>query len=495
MNTRVAVVALAVVLLAVGCNDSAPTAAPGPGGTVGSVAPGSTAAPAAHVDLPPCPVSALASASSPVTIDIWYELSGKVDDTFKKLVAQYNASQSKVVVKIDKQGASYPELRSAYEQAIPAKALPDMAAMEDTTMRFMVDSNTVLPAQSCFDADHLSTDGFVKAAVNHYSVGGVLYPATASLSDLVTYYNKGHFLRAGIDPEAPPKTLAQVRDYAEKIKQAGIADTPVVLKMSSSMIENLLTGERQPVVNNDNGSGPDKTDHGTFDTDQSRSVFAWMHDMVKDGLLLAVPDTDGQVDDYLAVGTQKSSMTLEGSSSATSIKAFLKEDERVPGINPDRIDKKDLDIGVGPLFGVTTPGRGQIGGNAFYIMKNDAHPEKAAAAWDFMKWFNQIDQQVTWFLEGSYLPFLTAATSDPRVQAYYKDDVAGAWLQTADNELTTGVDPEFTGPLIGPYNRFRDAVRRALDSVTTGDADPAAAVTKANAETDAALKEYNDGNF
>jgi sn-glycerol 3-phosphate transport system substrate-binding protein len=492
---RVGCAVLAAGLLLAGCSSGSSSddgAKAGPGGTDGS---------GAIADLPACPTDAFKNASGPVDIVIWYALSAKVEETLKAQVEKFNGSQTKVKVRAEKQGEAYEELLRKYEAGIKTKALPDIVMMEDTATRFMIDSDTVLPAESCLRADGISKDQFVKTAVDHYSVNNVLYPASASLSDILTYYNKNHFRKAGLDPEKPPTTLAEVRQYAEKIKASGLLDKdgasvkPVVLKLDSWFIETQLTGAKQPVVNNDNGRGTGDTTEATFDTPKTVEIFKWVKDMYKDGLLEPIPATEGQVQHYLALAAQKSSIGMETSTAATSIKAFLGGDTSVVagGANAG-VDTSVLDIGAGPAFGVDGAGKAQIGGNAFWLTKTGPG-EKQGASWEFMKWWNQSDQQVAWHMAGSYLPFLLKAVDDPNLKTFWTTDIAGKWLAIAYKELREGVNPDFTGPLIGPYNKFRPAIRSGLDSLVFKDEDPQKAVTKAASDTTAALKEYNDANF
>ena len=140
------------------------------------------------------------------------------------------------------------------------------------------------------------------------------------------------------------------------------------------------------------------------------------------------------------------------------------------------------------------PGKAQIGGGVWFMTKTNPEVNQSAA-WSFMKWWNEVDQQVTWNIDGSYLPFVTATVDDPRVQAYWQDDLAGRWLAIAYDQMVTGVNPDFTGPRIGPYDKFREAMRQGMDSLMFEGADPAAAVKTANDKTTAAITEYNDANF
>jgi sn-glycerol 3-phosphate transport system substrate-binding protein len=476
-----AVPTLAVALLAAACG----------GGSSGTSGGGDDGG-----ELPPCPVGALDDATGTTNITIWYQISGKADQTLQKMVQQYNASQSKVKVSAELQGASYDELLRKYEQAIPSGSLPNILIAEDTATQFLVDSGTVLPAQSCFDADGMSTDGFVPAAVNHYTVDGALWPGSVSLSDILTYYNKNHLRRAGLDPDTAPATLDDVRRMAEQIKAAGVTETPVVMKMDSWFVETQLTGSGQTVVNNDNGYGGGETTEATFDTPETQAVFDWISKMQADGLLTAVPATDGNFDHYLAMAAQKASITIETSTAATSVEGFLGGDTSVAqGLGSGaNVDTSGLDIGAAPVFGVDEAGKAQIGGNGFYITSTSSDAQKAAA-WDFLTWWNQPEQQATWHMEGSYLPFVTSVADQPQVQEFWDTSLAGGWLKIAWQELTQGVDPNFTGPLIGPYDKFRLAMRNAMASVAFQGADPAAAISQATDETNKAITEYNDSNF
>ena len=448
------------------------------------------------VDLPSCPVSALDSATGTTDIVLWYQISGKAAQTLEKMVDQYNASQTKVKVRAELQGASYEELLRKYEQAIPTNALPDIIVAEDTATQFLVDSGTVIPAQSCFDADGISTSVFDQAAVNHFTTKGALWPGTASISDLLTYYNKNHFRRAGLDPEVAPATLADVRSMAEKIKAAGVTDTPVVLRMDSWLVETQLTGSKQEMVNNSNGYGDGQTTEATFDTDQTTQIFDWIAGMEKDGLLIPTQATDGNFDHYLAMANQKASITMETSTAATTIEGFLGGDKSVAtgiGSGAD-VDTSGLDVGAAPVFGVDAAGKAQIGGNGFFLTAPGTDVEKAAA-WDFIKWWNQEPQQEEWHIDGSYLPFLTATADSPAVQTFWNTTLSGSFLKIAYDELTENMDPDFTGALIGPYDKFRVAMRNALASVAFQNGDPATAIARATEETNAALTQYNDTNF
>ncbi|HEY5154402.1 MAG TPA: extracellular solute-binding protein [Acidimicrobiales bacterium] len=447
--------------------------------------------------LAPCPVDALASAAGPVEVVLWHPFVAKTKDTLEAMVAQYNASQTKVKVRVEAQG-SYDELAAKYRAAVPSKDLPGIAIFEDVNTKSVADSGTVLPAQSCIDADHYDTSDLLASVKAFYSVGGALFPASANLSTPLVYVNRNHFRRAGLDPDKAPTTLAEIRADAQKIKDAGIVDRPLALSLQPWFIESWLTGEGEPIVDNDNGRGPGQTTTAVFDNDKTREIYTWIRDMNRDGLLTPVPNTAGNIDDYLSLAQQKSSMIIESSVAATSIKAFLKgnldPNTLQGGSGAGNVDLTALDIGAGRFPGVSQPGQVRLGGSGWYIT-DTTKPEVQAAAWDFMKWWNALDQQVRWNLEGSYLPFRTSAAKDPRVTSAWNDDLSGRWLAISYDQLSNGINPDFPGAQFGPFDKYDDATTASVESMVFGTTEPAAAVTAAATKTTDAITQYNKDNF
>jgi sn-glycerol 3-phosphate transport system substrate-binding protein len=97
---------------------------------------------------------------------------------------------------------------------------------------------------------------------------------------------------------------------------------------------------------------------------------------------------------------------------------------------------------------------------------------------------------------GSYLPYLTAAADEPEAVAYLAGESgrAGRWLAIA-NEQVRAIDPDFPGPLIGPYDEFREHLVKAQDDLVFGGASPQDALARAQAAIDAALPRYSDEGF
>ncbi|MEZ5144654.1 MAG: extracellular solute-binding protein [Acidimicrobiales bacterium] len=194
------------------------------------------------------------------------------------------------------------------------------------------------------------------------------------------------------------------------------------------------------------------------------------------------------------MATQKASMIVESSSGATSVEAFLSGNLSGAAVGADGVgDVSGLDIGAGALPGLQAPGRTQMGGPAWFIMSTQP-PEVQAAAWDFMTFMNGAEAQTKLLTGASYLPYRTAVADSPEAQAFFDGSLAGGWLRIA-NQQVSEIDPAFPGPLIGPYDQVRLALRDGLAAVLFDDRPPADAVRDTDTAIDDALRQYGKGGF
>jgi sn-glycerol 3-phosphate transport system substrate-binding protein len=442
-----------------------------------------------------CPVDALESASGRVEVVVWHTQQAKPLETLQSLADEYNAAQDRVTVRLEAQGVGYEELQRKFEAAIPSRGLPAIVMFDDTATQTMVDSGVILPAQACIEADNYDTGDLLEVARSYYTIDDQLWPGSANLGNVLLFYNRGHFRAAGLDPDDPPETLAELRDYAEQIRAAGVVQTPLVHEFSSWKTEFWLTGAGAPVVDNDNGRGAGRTTEAALgDSEAAGELFDWFAQMKSDGLLLPVPRAEGKIDHYLAMAEQNASMLIESSSAATSIEAFLAGDLDTTEVGGDgQPAQGGFDMGAGAFPGLSEGGRTQMGGAAWYLTNTTA-PEVQAGAWDFMKFMNTPKAQVKMLTGGSYLPYNVKANAEPDAVDFYTRGLSGRWLKIANDEVGR-IDPAFPGPLIGPYYDVRKAIESAQDQLMFGGASPEKALDQAQREVTAALELYAEQGF
>jgi sn-glycerol 3-phosphate transport system substrate-binding protein len=445
-----------------------------------------------------CPVGAHLDAEGRTEVTIWHGWVGLTKRTIESIVDEYNASQDAVTVRAEAQG-NYEEMLAKFETAVGDPAtLPDVIASEDTTLRFMVDSGMVVPAQACIDADDDAQDFYedmLPAVTAAYTVEDTLWPASFNVSAPVLYANLSHLQQAGLPAAELPQTLDDMRAYAEAIRDAGIegVQEPLVARLDSWYVEHLLTGSQEPIVDADNGrSGV--AENSEFDNETTREIYAWFKSMYDDGLMKAIPYSDayGQL---FAMALGQSSILIDTSTAITSVNGAIEgtltnEELGAEDLDFDlsNIQLDDLEIGVGLNPGFEAAGRGQIGGGAWFMVDR-GDDAVTAATWDFMKFFNETQQQVRWTLDGSYLPASESARQDPELLEEFESTRRGRWLAVAADSLEQ-LDPEFPGPVIGPYNQLRASVRNSLEELTLAGGDPDEIISQVDSRLQSDLDSY-----
>ena len=119
-------------------------------------------------------------------VELWHGLGAESENNLDALAQKFNEGQDKVRILVRNQGVSYEEVLRKYVAAIPSRQLPGIVYLEDTSLRQVVDSGTLLPAQACEEADGFST-GQLPAVRNYYTSEGVYWPGYPNVSEPVLW--------------------------------------------------------------------------------------------------------------------------------------------------------------------------------------------------------------------------------------------------------------------------------------------------------------------
>jgi sn-glycerol 3-phosphate transport system substrate-binding protein len=444
--------------------------------------------------LPECPLEALDEATGPVEVTLWYGgLGGATEQTIIAMVDGFNQSQDQVRVNATSQGGSFAEVYRKFVSAASANVdqLPDVVLLENTQLQAIADGDLVLPAQACMEADDYRITDIEPAVRAVNSVDGVLYPGYVLANTQVLYYNKAHWVEAGLDPDAPPETLDEVYEQAQHLKTAGVSDKPFVFKVSHTAFENWLSGEGIDVVDNGNGRDGLATE-ATFDTPEADDVLALLRQMQDEGLINVFSSTEGSIDHYLPLATEESSMLIETSGASVNIAEFLGGGLTAAeaGVDFDEsvVDRTGLVPGAAAFPGIEAAGGAQPGGGGLFIVDTSPSAEQAGA-WRFLEFMLQPANAKSWHIDGSYLPIVKSVQDEPDVEAFWQDNLAGVLLKPAVDQLSDA-DPDEPGPLIGPYPDFVDELENAIEQVLLGGADVSTALAGAQDNITRSLERY-----
>ena len=443
---------------------------------VGLFAVGS-AAPAAAATSTKCPLSALKSASKPVEITMWHSMPEQNLKTLQALTDTFNVSQSDVKVKLVSQ-VDYDDTFAKYKAGLASGDLPDVVQLQNDDQQQMVDTQTVLPASVCAKADKYSFSDFLPRVMSYYTIGGTTYGMPFNASGPVLYYNKKAFTAAGLDANKPPATLDEVRAAAEKLKSSGVVTKAGLgLKIEPGFVQHWTAMGGDLFVNNSNGRKA-RTTKSSFSNKTGAQVFSWLSGMVKDGLAVTNPDSGNSAfDDLIGIGTGAQAMAIDTSSSLGTVKAVLGS-----GAYPN------VEIGVAPMPGPKGSGGVLVSGGALFMVNKSA-PEKQAAAWQYLKFLDDTEQQAIWAAGTGFVPIRKSAASSKTMTDFW---AVNPLFKVAYDQLLAGTDDAAgAGAVMGAAPSINDIIRDAENSMFLQGVAPKTALKDAATKADAAITDYN----
>jgi len=166
------------------------------------------------------------SALAVTEISWWHAMTGANNEVVETLSKEFNASQSDYKVTPVFKG-TYPETLNAGIAAFRAKQPPHIMQVFDAgTGTMMAAEGAVKPVAEILSMGGKPFDksAYLPGIVAYYSKpDGTMLSFPYNSSSPILYYNKDVFQKAGLDVDNPPKTWAEVRDAARKIKTSGAA--------------------------------------------------------------------------------------------------------------------------------------------------------------------------------------------------------------------------------------------------------------------------------
>ena len=282
----------------------------------------------------------------------------------KALLAEYTKANPNVT--IEYQAVTFDQLLTKISTSRAAGTAPDIIHIYNLWMPDFVKGNAlaVPPADVVADIKANYSPGSVSAVTVKDQVWG--YPTEINTWQLV--YNKKMFADAGIS--APPKTLAELKDYACKLTK----------KKADGTLEHtglaVLTGWDSGVVHpflsllwSDGGQylSPDHS-KAEFNSPQGKEVLQAYSDMIKGGCV--DPGLGGSFNDFT---TGKSAMVIMAN--------FFRSD-----LQKSFVDGYD-NVGVAPIP-VGPSGNKSVALQYNWLWTVDKTSKNAEEAWKLVKWLN-----------------------------------------------------------------------------------------------------------
>jgi len=420
--------------------------------------------------------SALDKASGVTTVSFWHSMSGKNGEVLNSLVQQFNAKNAgKIEVKPVYQG-NYDDTITKFKAAVQQKQTPTLIQVYDIGTRFMIDSKQTVPVQSFVDKDSYDLTSIEPNIRNYYSIDNKLYSMPFNSSMPLLYLNADAFRQAGLDPAKPPRTLAEIADYAKKLTVKDASGQTVRYGFGAAIygwfLEQLIAQSGTEYCNQGNGRQA-KATKVLFDSPQAVAVAQWWAQLVKDGYAV---NTGRKTDDaQAAFKSGRVAMHLEST-----------------GVLRSYTDAAKFPVAAAPFPKVTAADTGGpiIGGASLWIDGPGHSAAEQRAAWEFVKFLSTPAAQAEWHTGTGYCPVNAKALEEPVDKAW---TAKYPQFQTAVDQLhSTQPSVASAGCILGVMPQARKASEDGLEKAILGQATPQQAMTEAAASIQPQIDSYNE---
>ena len=360
---------------------------------------------------------------------------------------------------------NYDDARIKALAALKAGQPAQLSVLFSIDVYELLEQDVIVPFDDIVTAaaDKAWLKAFYPALMANGTYKGKVYGIPFQRSTIVMYWNKDAFKEAGLDPEKPPATWAEMTQMAGKLLKkdaSGNVSRWGVMVPSTGyaywMFQAFARQNGQDLMNKDGN----RTNYAHPDVIAALQYWRDLgarHKVMPEGTVewgtLRQAFTEG-----------KTAMMWHTTGNLTAVK-----------------DTAKFPFGVAMLPASKQRGSPTGGGN-FYVFKKTT-PEERKAAVAFIKWMTSPERSGEWSMATGYVGTRADAYESPRLKEYVSGfpqaAVARDQLKFATAELSTFQ----TG-------RVRKLLDDAIQAALTGGKSPAEALKAAQAEADKLLRPY-----
>ena len=413
----------------------------------------------------------------PIQLTFWHGMGGSTGVALDKLVKDFNDSQKNIVVTSQFQG-DYDAALNKLKSSQVSNSGPDVMQCYDIGTKFMIDSKAIVPVQNFIDSEKFDTSVLEPNLLAYYTVDKKLNSMPFNSSTPILYYNKTAFKEAGLDPNAPPKSLTEVDTMAKKLlkKDASgkVTQYGYSMPIYAWLFEEFMIKQGKNYADNGNGRTGDAT---TVEYNKNGGGLTLLNEWKK------LVDS-GNVGNF-GRKTEDTQNAFMAGNTAMYLDSTASLNTVLSGVN----SKFEVGTGFLPKVNETDKGGVSIGGASLWIMdKQDTTKQKAA--WEFLKFMVSPEEQAYWNANTGYFP-VNKKAYDLKI---VKDNlVKYPQFQTAIDQLHSST-PASSGALLGVFPESRAATETNIESMLSGQQSPQQALDNAAKTANSAIDKYNRTN-
>ena len=373
-------------------------------------------------------------------ITYWFQHSGSREEAFQEMITEFNETNEWGITVTGEYQGGYSDIYNKMITAITGKSTPDLVvAYQNQAAGYQV-SDALVDLTPYVESPKwgLGADyddffgGFINQDINVQFGGQRLgFPPNRSLE--VLYYNLTWLKALGFD--GPPATYDEFYEMCKAATDAENGKYGYAIRTDASNVYALIIS-RGGEIQSGNGYN--------YDSPELKASMQLMKKLYDDGYGIKIAERYGDQTDF---GNSKVLFTM-GSTSGLPYYARAVDGSDNP-----------FEWSVAPIPHTTETAIMDVYGASLSVPHST--PEKQLAAWLFIKWMSEPEQQATWVRASNYFPVRKSTAAE--LGDYFKENPQ---LEDAFTILTTSItkaEPPFAG-----YDEVRDAAAAAFNAILDG---------------------------
>ncbi len=418
-----------------------------------------------------CGSDSAGSSSDTPTITFWHSFTQSTRPALERLIDRFHEEHPGIRV-----DAQYIPTGDALAQklvtAVQSGSAPDISWIHSHYLEDLVKADAVYEMSHFMDgANGLAQeelDDIYPALIEYASWQGTMYSLPMEATNLGIIYNKTLFEEAGLDPERPPQTWDELREYSRRLS---------VDENGDGRYEQI--GFFVPAVPSSGPQGaymmwqwtPFLWQAGGNLVNEEQTEILWDEEAGVEALTLwsSIYETQNQrtftsEDPLTVMASQQIAMMLDGPWNLPRYAELFSQFDWGVAMLPEGPEKRAT----------------VVAGEYLAIFKQSENPEEA---WEFVKWMVQPEIQAYWSMESGYLPIRQSVVDVPEFQSFLEENAP----QRAFVEQMEFAQAQ--RPIDFHTMRIQRLLAQAIEQATVGGQSPEIALRESAREANALLRE------
>ncbi|MBX2997941.1 MAG: ABC transporter substrate-binding protein [Caldilineaceae bacterium] len=445
------------------------TACPAPAEQPAAPTPAAPAAPDTAAPAAPAPTGDV------IQLEFWHAMGGNLGELVNELVASFNESQDGIFINATYQG-SYDDTYNALLASFETGGTPNIVQNFDLASQTMIDTGRLVPAYQLAAADNYDLGIFIGAVRDYYSDENGMVGMAFNSSTPLIYYNTEMFEAAGVEMPAGSMSFSEFRALCDELMAADVAPYCFTFGQVGWYFEQITANSGGLYFNENNGRTGRPTEV-LFNQNVGVEVFTFLTGLILDGYAPNLGSTWTETDSTFQTG--QAAIMIDSTSDVSLIA------------------NSPFEVGTAFVPHADSAERNGviIGGAALWLLDSgDAAVNQAA--WEFMKFMAEPEQQIVWHTGTGYFPVRTDLLENPELLAFWEENpnfrTAVEQLATTNTVLADG-SPNYAvlGGRAGPFPAIRRIIVETYSRVLDDGLSPQDALNEAAERANQELANYN----